>query len=63
MEIGIDSFAAASVGDGAERTKNSVLALTELLERIQLADEVGLDVFGIGEHHRKEFWTLLLLLS
>jgi len=55
MEIGIDSFAAASVGDGAERTKNSVLALTELLERIQLADEVGLDVFGIGEHHRKEF--------
>lgn len=55
MEIGIDSFAAASVGDGAEQTKNSVLALTELLERIQLADEVGLDVFGIGEHHRKEF--------
>src|SRR4051794_22489052 len=30
-------------------------ALAELLERIEHADKVGLDVFGIGEHHRKEF--------
>src|SRR5205814_2696319 len=29
--------------------------LSELLEAITLADEVGLDVFGIGEHHRREF--------
>lgn len=55
MEIGIDSFAAASIGDGEDRRKNSVQALEELLERIKLADEVGLGVFGIGEHHRKEF--------
>lgn len=55
MEIGIDSFAAATIGEGDDSRKNSVQALEELLERIKLADEVGLDVFGIGEHHRKEF--------
>jgi probable LLM family oxidoreductase len=55
MEIGIDSFAASSIGEGAERAQNSVKALVELLERIEQADTVGLDVFGIGEHHRKEF--------
>jgi probable LLM family oxidoreductase len=55
MEIGIDSFAAASIGSGDDRGKNSAKALAELLERIEHADNVGLDVFGIGEHHRKEF--------
>lgn len=50
MEIGIDSFAALP----ADQTNGSK-ALSELLERIKLADEVGLDSFGIGEHHRKEF--------
>jgi probable LLM family oxidoreductase len=55
MEIGIDSFAAASVGTGQDRGANSAKALGELLERMEQADKVGLDVFGIGEHHRKEF--------
>jgi probable LLM family oxidoreductase len=55
MEIGIDSFAAASIGEGEERAKNSMNALAELLERIACADKAELDVFGIGEHHRKEF--------
>lgn len=55
MEIGIDSFAAASVGDGPDKAKNSARALAELLERMERADHYGLDVFGIGEHHRKEF--------
>jgi probable LLM family oxidoreductase len=55
MEIGIDSFAAAAVGDGPDRQQKSMNALAELLERIELADKAGLDVFGIGEHHRREF--------
>lgn len=55
MEIGIDSFAAASIGNESNASANSMLALTELLERIEYADACGLDVFGIGEHHRKEF--------
>jgi probable LLM family oxidoreductase len=55
MEIGIDSFAAAMY-DNADGSKiNSKDALAQLLERITHADNVGLDVFGIGEHHRKEF--------
>jgi probable LLM family oxidoreductase len=51
MEIGIDSFAAANVKD----TTNNSDALVQLLERMEHADQVDLDVFGIGEHHRKEF--------
>jgi len=55
MEIGIDSFAAANVGNASERAKNSAQALDELLQRIVKSDEVGLDYFGVGEHHRAEF--------
>jgi probable LLM family oxidoreductase len=51
MEIGIDSFAAANV----KGTTNNSDALVQLLDRMEHADKVGLDVFGIGEHHRKEF--------
>ena len=52
MEIGIDSFAAANSTDEGI---NSAAAINQLLERIERADEVGLDVFGIGEHHRREY--------
>src|SRR5580704_6478235 len=55
MEIGIDSFAAASIGNDSNSTLKSADELQHLLERIEHADKVGLDVFGIGEHHRKEF--------
>ena len=50
MEIGIDSFAGLREGetDGSK-------AINELLDRITFADQAGLNVFGIGEHHRKEF--------
>src|ERR1700720_2014626 len=54
MQIGVDSFIAATV-DAAGRAVDPARHLNELLEAITLADEVGLDVFGIGEHHRKEF--------
>lgn len=54
MEIGIDSFAARMSGNN-ERAANDAVAMTELLDRMAYADEVGLDFFGIGEHHRKGF--------
>src|SRR6201989_1945752 len=54
MQIGVDSFVAATV-DATGRAVDPGRHLRELLEAITLADEVGLDVFGIGEHHRKEF--------
>src|SRR6188474_1894008 len=52
MEIGIDSFASAMYGSNE---LSSVDAMEQLLARIELADQAGLDVFGIGEHHKKEF--------
>ena len=54
MEIGIDSFAAVS-NDAMSTAGSRAQAMAELLERIEQADRAGLDVFGIGEHHRKEF--------
>lgn len=55
MEIGIDSFASAPPSNDADRALDNSIALAELLERVEFADKVGLDVFGLGEHHRKEF--------
>jgi probable LLM family oxidoreductase len=54
MEIGIDSFAAMFNGN-SNKVVNDADALAQLLERIEHADHVGLDVFGIGEHHREGF--------
>lgn len=55
MEIGIDSFV-ATTGDPVTGAKvDPVLRLRNLLEEVELADRVGLEVFGIGEHHREEF--------
>lgn len=55
MEIGIDSFAAFVTDRDGNPVGTAENAMQELLERIKLADEKGLDVFSIGEHHRKEF--------
>lgn len=55
IEIGIDSFAAAPRNKPGNREENNAQELAELLERIELADQVGLHSFGIGEHYRKEF--------
>ena len=54
MEVGIDSFAARMSGNN-EWAENDAVAMAELLERMEYADRVGLDYFGIGEHHRKGF--------
>lgn len=55
MEIGIDSFASNMSGQESDLSFGNMYAMAELLERMEHADKVGLDVFGIGEHHRKEF--------
>ena len=48
MELGIYSFAEIEDQTPGER-------LRDLLEEIELADQLGLDVFGVGEHHRPDF--------
>jgi alkanesulfonate monooxygenase SsuD/methylene tetrahydromethanopterin reductase-like flavin-dependent oxidoreductase (luciferase family) len=55
LQIGIDSFAAAMSDPASGLTLSPVKRMEHLLEEIELADQVGLDVFGIGEHHRAEF--------
>src|SRR5437762_5672045 len=53
MQVGIDSFAAAF--DENSRALNPADRIRQLVEQIEHADEVGLDAFGVGEHHRREF--------
>ena len=55
MQIGIDSFAAAISDPATGLTLTPADRLHHLLDEILLSDQVGLDVFGIGEHHRAEF--------
>jgi len=55
MQVGIDSFAAAFQQVGNRPVSNDSEALNQLIDRIERADQAGLDVFGIGEHHRPEF--------
>jgi probable LLM family oxidoreductase len=55
MQIGIDSFVETTLDPLNARAHTEAERVRDLLEEIELADQVGLDVFGIGEHHRKEF--------
>jgi probable LLM family oxidoreductase len=55
MQIGIDSFAKKTQTNEGGTVEDDAKAMSELIERIVHADKVGLDVFGIGEHHREEF--------
>src|SRR5678816_4056356 len=53
MQVGIDSFAAAH--DDVSLSVDPSERLLNLIKQIELADQIGLDVFGVGEHHRQEF--------
>ncbi|MBK4216813.1 LLM class flavin-dependent oxidoreductase [Paracoccus caeni] len=55
MEIGIDSFAAILPDPATGRRPSATERMADLIGEIETADRVGLDVFGIGEHHRAEF--------
>src|ERR1041385_8722502 len=52
MQVGVDSFAA---WDDAGLSVSPSERLRKLVEQIEYADKIGLDVFGVGEHHRREF--------
>ncbi len=55
MELGVDSFAAVRRDHRTGQTESGAERLQHLVEEIELADQVGLDAFGVGEHHREEF--------
>jgi len=55
MELGIYTFAEVTPDPRTGRAVSPARRLRDLLEEVELADEVGLDVYGVGEHHRPEF--------
>lgn len=55
MEIGIDSFVAATYETAGGQLLSPVERIRTLLEEIEMADRAGLHTFGIGEHHRSDF--------
>ena len=55
MEIGIYTFAETRFDRNTGRQPEVGERLRHLLEEVELADQVGLDVFGIGEHHRADY--------
>ncbi len=55
MELGIYSFAETTPDPNSGETIGASERLRNLVEEIRLADDVGLDVFGLGEHHRPDF--------
>jgi probable LLM family oxidoreductase len=55
FEIGVSSFADTMTDPETGATISAEQRLSNLLEEVELADKVGLDVFGIGEHHRPDF--------
>jgi probable LLM family oxidoreductase len=55
FQLGVDSFAARSVSDSTDPGISGSESVRNLVRRIELADQAGLDVFGVGEHHRQEY--------
>lgn len=55
MELGIGMFGDIAVDAATGKPADAGQKLKEIIEEIKLADEVGLDVFGLGEHHRPDY--------
>ncbi|MEA2365534.1 MAG: hypothetical protein QOI32_1046 [Thermoleophilaceae bacterium] len=55
MEIGLYTFAELSPDPATGSTVTPAQRVHDLVEEIELADQVGLEVFGVGEHHRPDF--------
>ncbi|MCC7366217.1 MAG: LLM class flavin-dependent oxidoreductase [Dehalococcoidia bacterium] len=55
MEIGITTFAETTRDPRTGVTVSSAQRLHDLIEEVELADQAGLDVYGVGEHHRPDF--------
>src|SRR3954454_13414415 len=55
MDLGIYTFAELTPDPRTGRMVSPERRMRDLLEEIELAEQVGLDVFGVGEHHRPDF--------
>ncbi len=55
MELGLYTFAETTLDPATGKQINAGQRLRDLMEEIELADQLGLDVYGVGEHHRPDF--------
>ena len=55
MELGVYTFAEVTLPGSTGPQVSAAQQLSDLMEEMELADQVGLDVFGLGEHHRADF--------
>ena len=55
VELGISTFGETTELEGTGQTYSPAERIRQLVAQIELADKVGLDVYGIGEHHRVDF--------
>src|SRR5688572_17008561 len=55
MELGIYTFAETNPNPATDRGVVAAQRLSDLIEEIELTDQLGLDVFGVGEHHRPDY--------
>ncbi|MEX0750957.1 MAG: LLM class flavin-dependent oxidoreductase, partial [Dehalococcoidia bacterium] len=55
VELGITTFAEITPDPASGETIDGAQRLRNLIEEIELADQIGLEVFGVGEHHRPDF--------
>ncbi|MFL6810957.1 MAG: LLM class flavin-dependent oxidoreductase, partial [Bradyrhizobium canariense] len=55
MQIGVYTFVENTPDPATGQTQPATQRLRDLMEEVELADQVGLEVFGIGEHHRPDF--------
>lgn len=55
MELGLYTFADVNPNPSRSKGVEAAERIKHLIEEIELADQVGLDVFGLGEHHRPDY--------
>ena len=58
IELGLTSFAdnsAIHMPEGSELPISNAQRIRNIVEEIELADQLGLDIYGLGEHHRKDY--------
>ncbi len=55
MEVGIGMFGDLAVDQNTGKYKDAGVKIREILQQVKLMDEVGLDVFAMGEHHRPDY--------
>src|SRR3954465_7897674 len=55
MELGLYTFAEVHPAEGESWADAAARRLAQLMEEAELADRLGLEVFGVGEHHRPDF--------